>query len=166
MEFRHPYDDKINEAVAEDSYISFKGDPGKTLQEPAEDADLNVIMRRFGVTDGSILPRFDNPNLLYGDFSEFPTDPIERQNAMRYAELEFAKYPADVRARFGTPGEMFAFMANRENFDESIRIGLLDKKATPPKSALDTIAEKLDTLVSPSTGSVKESPVQNTEGSK
>jgi len=49
---------------------TFNNQPTMTDQSQAADTDLNIIVRRFGVT-GQI-PRGGEP--MYGDFSELPTD--------------------------------------------------------------------------------------------
>lgn len=144
--FKSQVDYEMMETEGAMAAIDFKGDPGKTKQEPAEDADINVLMKRFGVTDNSEMPNFANPNAIWGDFSEFPTNPIDAMNAIRHANLEFMRLPADIRMEFETPANLYNWMANPRNKEEAIRIGLLEK-ATPTSA------------VSPSTGSVKESPV-------
>lgn len=155
MRFRKRYDDEENKAVGDLEAISFIGDPGRTLQEPAEDADINVLMKRMGVKDGSALPYFQNPRALYGDFSVWPDDPVELANIMREGQLAFLRIPAAVRQRYSTPEELFAFMNDEKNYEEAVKLGLLAKKPDVIKTPLDTLVEKMDTFVSSSTSSVK-----------
>lgn len=135
--------------------VDFTGDPGLTLQAPAEEADLNVIIKRFGVTDGSRLPRWQDPNAMYGDFSEFPTDPVELAEIIRQGDVAFAALPAELRARFGTGGQMYNWLKDPKNHDEAVTIGLLQRPPLKPMQ-LEDLAEVIKTSVSPSTSSDKE----------
>lgn len=140
---RHNHKD---EADYEDrTALDCTGDPGMTLQEPAEDADINVLMKRMGVKDGSALPYFANPRALYGDLSEMPDDPVELAEIMRQGELAFMRIPASVRQRYRNPEELFAWMNDDSNYEEAVKLGLLERKETHE--------------VSPSTSSVKETLV-------
>ena len=144
MKFRPRYDEGDREAHDAITKIEDFG-PGRTLQEPAEDADINVLMARMGVKDGSQLPYFDNPRALYGDFSEMPTDPVELADILHQGELAFMRIPASVRQRYRTPEELFAWMEDSSNYDEAVKLGLLAPR--PPKTT---------PVVSSSTSSDKE----------
>lgn len=141
MEFR-PRNNREDQAYhGAITAIDFKDDPGMTIQEPTEDADINVLMRRMGVKDGSALPYFPNARALYGDFTEFPEDPVELADMLHQGELAFLRLPAAVRQRYRTPEELFTWMSNNDNYEEAVKLGLLEAK---------------ETQVSPSTSSVKE----------
>ena len=141
LKFRPRYDKK------DDQVITFDHDPGSTLQEPAEDADINILMARMGVKDGSQLPYFQNPRAIYGDFSEIPQDPTEAAELIRTAQENFMTIPAKVRQQFRTPDELFQFMNNDDNYDRAIELGLLAPRAPVSSS---TSSDK-ETLVPPST---------------
>jgi hypothetical protein len=146
IKWRDQWDDDADQIERERTAIDFTGDPGMTRQEPAEDSDINVLMKRMGVTDGAVLPYWQSPRALYGDFSEFPQDPTELANIMRDADVRFMTLPADIRERFNNPAGLLKFMENPKNIDEAVRMGLLVKR-TP------------ENPVSLSTGSDKEPPV-------
>lgn len=156
MEFRPRHDQADQELHGELTAIDFTHDPGKTIQEPTEDADINVLMRRMGVKDGSVLPRFDNPKAMYGDFSEWPSDPVELADMLHEGQLAFQRLPAELRKRYGTPEELFNFMNNDENYEEAVKLGLLERK--PVKKEL--VQDATNKAVSSSTSSVKEPLVQ------
>jgi len=84
------------------------GGPSPTQQHLKDEADINVIMRRFGVT-GSMPGNL--PGAVYGDFSgisgwEDAVELVER------ARGGFDSLPAAVRERFrNEPGEMVRFAA-------------------------------------------------------
>lgn len=135
---RDPFDDVENAMYGEATTIDFSGDPGKTRQEPTEDADINVLMKRMGVKDGSQLPQFSSPMAMYGDFSYIPEDPQEAADMLYQGQLAFMRLPGAVRQRFGTPEELFKFMSNDKNYDQAVEMGLLAPKTpetTPPVSS-------------------------------
>lgn len=116
----------------------FTNDPGLTVQHPKEDTDINILMERMGVKDGSKLPYFTNPMAIYGDFSQLPTDPTEVAQILHDGELAFMKLPAKLRQRFENTEALFAFMNDNENYDEAVRIGLLEKPKTPAPRPVST----------------------------
>lgn len=145
--------------------IDFTGDPGLTIQEPKEDSDINVLMKRMGVTDGSKLPRFENPMAIYGDFTELPDDPTEMANMMREGNLAFMRLPAELRKRYETPEKLFEFMNDDSNYEEAVKLGLLQKRPAPKPDKIDKLIEKMDTFVSSSTSSDKEPLVPTSKSS-
>ena len=166
MKFRTRYNEEENTYFAATTAIDFTGDPGKTLQEPAEDADINILMKRMGVKDGSQLPYFPDARAIYGDFSEMPTDPVEIADMMHEANLAFLRIPAAVRQRYRSPEELFQFMNNPENYDEAVKLGLLEKKEQVKPDKMDVLIDKIDTMVSSSTSRDKESLVQPAPSAK
>ena len=71
-------------------------DPSLTVQADAIDADINEIVRRFGLTgelpSGVAIPQ-------YGDFTAV-ADYQSALNEIRRAEAAFLQFPAEVRQRF------------------------------------------------------------------
>lgn len=127
--FRNPYDQESEDKICNIG-IDYSNDPGMTLQAPAEEQDLNVIMKRFGVTDGSKLPRWHDPQAIYGDFSEMPTDPAQAAEYLRQGEIAFATLPADLRVRFQTGADLYNWMEKEENYEEAVKIGILRRVDT------------------------------------
>lgn len=104
----------------------------------AEEADINVIVRRFGLT-GQLPQNLQMPQS--GDFTGV-TDFHQAMNLVRQAEEEFMRVPADVRARFhNDPGELMAFLDDEANRPEAIKLGLVspppekDREGNPAPSA-------------------------------
>lgn len=128
--------------MSDSSAIDCSNDPGVTQQAPAEETDINVIIKRFGITDGSQLPYWPDSRAIYGDISGYPDDPTELANMMRSAELNFLRLPADVRERFSSPDRLIKFLDDPKNEKEAIEMGLLKDNTT--------------SVVSSSTSSVKE----------
>lgn len=133
LTYRKRNDDAENKYEGDLVAIDCSDDPGRTLQEPTEDADINILMKRMGLKDGSALPYFQNPHALYGDFSEMPDDPTEVANIIHDGQVAFMKIPANIRQRYSTPEELFKFMNNNDNYEEAVKIGLLAPKPKEPK---------------------------------
>lgn len=110
-------------------------EPSKTQQSFKDDCDINVIVRRFGVTGQ--LPNVAAP--VYGDFSQID-DFRSAIHAVMDAEDEFMKLDAKIRERFNNdPQELLEFCADTRNIEEAKKLGLvLDKPKPsdiiPPKS--------------------------------
>lgn len=89
------------EAASNESAIG-PGGPSLTVQSMSEDTDLNVLMKRFGVT-GTLPTAARLPE--YGDFSHI-TDFRSAVDAVRQAEADFLEFPPDFRARFANSPQM------------------------------------------------------------
>lgn len=116
---RSPYNYDLVQASTDTAV--HPGGPSLTVQSQAEDADINVMMKRFGVTGQFPI----NPKTpLYGDFSDV-TDFASALNAVQAAEHAFLEYPADFRARFENNPQLFLeFCENPANRDEIKKLGL------------------------------------------
>jgi phage internal scaffolding protein len=131
MTFRQQYDADAKEEAARHSRIDCTGDPIKTEQHHAESLDLNIIAKRYGINDGSIIPQAQDPR-HYGDFTEAPRDYREAIDRIRTAEAAFMRLPAKLRAKFNNqPLELASWIQNPENWDEAVNLGLLQKAAEP-----------------------------------
>lgn len=110
-------------------------DPSLTNQSEAADADINTIVKRFGVS-GVLAQRADA--LLEVDFGEV-FDFQSAQNAVIAAQRQFAGLPAKIRERFDhDPAKFIAFFEDEKNIDEAIALGLVikrEKPQDPPKPA-------------------------------
>jgi hypothetical protein len=119
-------------------------DESLTLQSEKEDADINVIVKRFGVTGR--LPEALGEG-LFGDFTEVH-DFRSAQDALISARQAFMDVPADVRARFGhDPAQFVDFVTNEKNIDELRAMGLAIAKKkedtpVPPVVPPEPIKEK------------------------
>lgn len=109
-------------------------DKSLTQQNSKDDADINIIMERFGHTgvlpQGARLPS-------YGDFDGV-TDYHSAMNAIKAAEGAFLALPATIRDRFeNDPQQLIAFMDDESNRPEAEKLGLVeaqpDVTSVPPK---------------------------------
>lgn len=96
-------------------------DPSRAIQSMKEEADINTIVRNFGVT-GQLPVGVRVPQ--YADFAEV-SDYREAIEAIREAEKSFLAMPAEVRARFDNSPQLFLeFCSDSRNLDEMRKLGL------------------------------------------
>lgn len=123
--FRHQYDDRRDAEERALTDFTPQGE-SKTVQSHAEDADINVIIRRMGLA-GVMPPALDLS--FYQDASNLP----DLRAVLEYgrdAEAAFQALPPSIRNRFhNSPAELWDFVMDENNREEAIRIGLIDKKA-------------------------------------
>lgn len=112
-------------------------DPSLAVQSSLEETDINVIVRRFGLTgqlpQGLVAPQF-------GDFTSV-VDFHSAMNAVRQAGETFMEMPAEVRARFhNDPQEFLLFCEDDANRDEARKLGLLiPEKQNLAAGAVDVV---------------------------
>ena len=116
---RDPYNYDVKAASDECASLH---EPGisLTVQAMAEDADLNVLMKRFGIT-GKMPENVHIPQ--YGDF-EHVMDFRTAHDAIIEARESFMTIPADIRSRFSNDPQMFLeFCSDPANLPEMRRLG-------------------------------------------
>lgn len=95
----------------------------KTKQEFAKEADANVIMARAKRT--GLVPMVQPGS--FADVSEVG-DFREMLDAVTQAQASFMALDPKIRARFhNDPAELLDFVADVENRDEAIKLGLIAK---------------------------------------
>lgn len=103
-------------------------DPSLAVQSQKDEADINVIVRNFGVT-GRVPVSVRLPQ--YGDFDGI-SDYRTAIEAVRQAEASFAAIPAEVRFRFDNdPQRFLEFCADRSNLAQLREWGLAPAAAPP-----------------------------------
>lgn len=113
-----------------DSHGTACEDVSLTRQSETEDADINTIVRRFGLT--GTMPR-DLPPLLYGDFTGV-SDYQSAFAAVADAQERFMLMPANVRERFGNdPQKFLEFCESPGHEDEMRKLGLFVPTPEAPK---------------------------------
>lgn len=96
-------------------------EPSRTRQDQAHEADINTIVRNFGVT-GAVPQSVRVP--LYGDFTEVG-DYRDALHAVMSAQASFNAMPAEVRSRFQNDPALFVdFCNDPENLPEMRKMGL------------------------------------------
>lgn len=124
--FRHAYSDF---SLDSDSYGLRCDDPSKAVQSQKEEADINTIVRRFGLT-GQLPQGVRVPT--YGDF-DAAIDFKSAQLAIISARQSFEAMPADVRERFANdPQRFLEFCSDDKNLPEMRKLGLAVPEVVPP----------------------------------
>lgn len=101
-------------------------EPSLAQQHMKDEADINTIVRRFGLT-GELPSGVRMPQ--YGDFTGV-TDYHSAMNAVISAQDSFSQLPAEVRARFNNDAAAFVdFCMDESNRAEAESLGLVQPKA-------------------------------------
>ena len=122
MKFRKHFAYDVEQASNEACIPVDKQGESLTVQSQTEDTDINVIMKRYGVTGK--FPENPRPP-EYGDFTGI-TDFRSAVEAVELARSQFMEFPAELRARFeNDPQRVMEFLENPANFDEAAKFGLI-----------------------------------------
>lgn len=125
--WRHQYDD-LRDALEGDLIALDFPEPSLTQQHFAKDADLNTIVKRYGITDGAIPVTPLDPQ-FFGDFTNAPEDFRTVLEISKRAKDHFMALPADMRTAFhNDPAELHDWVTNPANKEEAISLGLLPKE--------------------------------------
>lgn len=111
-----------------DHSISFP-DPSLTVQSDAAQADINYIVKQFGLTHelpyGLAVPE-------YADYSDIPNDYHAAMSFVKDADDTFLTMSADVRSRFKNDAGLFLdFLSDASNHDEAVSLGLVPRTEPP-----------------------------------
>lgn len=99
-------------------------DESLTQQQFIEEADINVLAKRWGLVGGQMPVAPINP-ADYGDFSNVP-DLRTALDLVNEAKNRFMELPPALRYRFhNSPGELWDFVTDPNNAEEAVRLGLL-----------------------------------------
>lgn len=142
MKWREQWDEEGDAIARSESDITPKGE-SLTQQSHAADADLNTIVARFGITDGTIPPQALDPR--YFAETDDTLDLRKSLEMARDAQARFEALPVAIRKQFGyDPAELYDFVSNPANAEEAVKLGLLHKtviqqnKEAPPAPLGDT----------------------------
>lgn len=139
MVLRHGMDG-LGDQVSLETGFACEGE-SLTLQSQSVDADINVIVKRFGIT-GQLPQGFRMPS--YGDF-ESVADYREALDLVREAQESFSRLPADLRNRFeNDPAKLLDFMEERGTLQALRELGLAPKEEVKSdvQSASEVVAGK------------------------
>ena len=96
-------------------------DDSLTVQSDKDDADINTLVRRFGIT--GTMPQLERLP-INEDFVPI-VDYHSALNQLRAADEDFMRLPADVRARFNhDAGAFVSFCSDSANLPELRSLGL------------------------------------------
>lgn len=124
--------------------IDFSSCPHLTADEFKQEADINFLLGRYKKTGSlytvdEMLKARRKPR--FGDFTGIP-DYQESLNKMAKAMELFVTLPLAVRQRFNDdPVQLLAFLQDSANYDEAVRLGLIEKTiktSEPPPVTTET----------------------------
>lgn len=134
--WRQAYDQKRDELEG-DLAATRCEDPSLTVQSFTEDADVNTIARRFGITDIPFTPIGEEVTDLTG-----APDLRQILEARREAANHFTALPMKLRKRFrNSPEELWNFLHDPDNRDEAIRLGLITPQTDAPPANSTTSSD-------------------------
>jgi len=135
---RSAYNYDVDEVSNLTSISEFE--PSMALQSELEATDINVILKRFGIT-GQLPTSVRAPQ--YGDFTGV-SDYQSALDAISMAETAFLELPAHVRERFGNNPQTFVdFCSDEANRAEAERIGLVMPKAEVIKEVVPPVPDSV-----------------------
>ena len=113
-------------------------DPSLAQQHQKNDADINEIVRRFGLTGE--LP-VSTRLAEYGDFTGIG-DYHASLNAVHAAQEAFYALPAELRAKFDNdPGKLLDFVNDEANYAKAVEFGLIEPKVSTQPEAVESSNE-------------------------
>nr|QJA43248.1 MAG: internal scaffolding protein [Microvirus sp.] len=136
VELRTPFNYDVD-AVSEATGLMCL-DESLAVQSEAEEADINTLVKRFGLT-GQMPTAVRVPE--YGDFDSV-SNYHEAMSVIADANSAFMEFPADVRARFDNdPGKFVDFVSDERNTNEAIDLGIALPRAAELASAAPPAAD-------------------------
>ncbi len=126
---RHQYDE-TDELYHGEVTATHNTEPSLTQQHFTEDADLNIMVARMGLTDGSQIPPYFHESVTgdkFGDFSDAP-DFRTAMDRLKEAADAFNLLPAKIRKEFNNdPAQLMQFLEDPNNDERAVELGLLNK---------------------------------------
>lgn len=136
FDWRRQYDVARDEAEGALAAIECV-EPTLTQQQFKDDADLNVLVKRFGL-DKITLPSLAMDPKYYGDVSDVP-DLRTVLDIANEARNRFMDLPAELRSRFhNSPAELWEFVNDPVNAEASVKLGLLHRPPPAPEEPVES----------------------------
>lgn len=127
-------------------------EPTMTQQQFKEECDINNIVKKHA--NSGQITHLNPKRGAFHDFSQL-TDYQQMLDTVLSAQDAFQTLPADVRIKFrNDPAQLLQFLQDDKNYDEAIKLGLLDSEKT--KQTLEK-REKLKNANTPKTKTKSES---------
>lgn len=105
--------------------------PSMTRQSEMDACDIHNILKQFSQTGFEELVRQNAARGQYADLTSLP-DYQEALDIVLSSQAAFAALPSQVRERFqNDPARFVQFLADPDNQDEAIRLGLATDQRTP-----------------------------------
>lgn len=128
---RNPFNYDVDAVSSETGLLC--EDVSLTVQSEADDADINVIVRRFGVGNVPTMPLPEHFGNFDGIF-DFQT----AMNTIRSAQETFNALPADVRSEFNNDPHVLISKLSMPSFRaRAVELGLVVEQPSPAKPDVD-----------------------------
>lgn len=125
--------------------ITINDEPTKTQTQFKDETDVNIIMRKYRST-GQIT-HLSNKQGMYIDTENMSSYQEALHTVMKSRET-FMQLPSEIRKRFqNDPQQLIDFLGNQENYEESIKLGLRNKKDLPEMQASKEPGQKSEEKV-------------------
>lgn len=99
----------------------------RTKQAHKDECDINNILRKYQKT--GMISHVNKIKGKYGDFSNI-TNYQDAYLAIEQAHENFMGLPASIREKFqNDPSQLLEFVQDSKNYDEAVKIGIIEKKA-------------------------------------
>jgi len=110
-------------------------DPSLTHQSFKAECDIRNIMKRYKKT--GVLSHATSMIPQYFDASVVP-DYQDALNLIIEAQASFDSLPSELRKRFGNdPAQFLSFTSDDSNFDEMVKLGLINKQPEVAEKPLE-----------------------------
>lgn len=104
-------------------------DKSKTMQEFKDEVNINNIMAKY--KKNGVVSHIMKDQPMFDDVSETMTY-REALQLQITAKENFMQLPSKVRARFkNDPADLMDFLNDSQNFDEAVKLGLVEKPEIP-----------------------------------
>lgn len=126
LKIRRPYD------ASQPKSISF---PETTMAKQAfkDECDINTIMAKYART--GVYEHVQRVQGSYGDFTSVQDYQLTLNQVIE-AQQAFDQLPAKIRARFhNDPSHLMSFLDDKDNYDEAVRLGLVEPKEPATSSS-------------------------------
>lgn len=104
-------------------------EPTMARQEFKDECDINNIVKKYQQTG-----EFSHISSAVGKYGDF-SDVADYQTALHQvmdAQNSFNQLPAQLRKRFDNdPAQLIDFLSNESNYDEALKLGLVNERAKP-----------------------------------
>jgi phage internal scaffolding protein len=133
---QHNYD---HNAASNESGLACQ-EPTRAQQHHKEECDINVIVKRFGITGKMPI---NQSEARYGDFTD-AEDYHTALNKIIAAEDDFMALPADIRTQFdNNPANLIGFLNNPQNKTEAEKLGLIKPTSSysEPVNTQETVTD-------------------------
>jgi len=116
--------------------MTINDEPSLTQQQFKDECDINNIMKKYSSTR-----EFQHLTSKVGQYADFTklTSYQDMLHSVLAAQDAFASLPAEIRKRFrNDPGELLAFIQDDKNYDEALKLGIVESKTPKPNEQTQT----------------------------